>query len=79
MLSVAMQRVQNFCIMNRIKKAAKVLTFVILIILAGIGVGISGGVPLPTIKSRRDNEKDNIELLEHQDEKKGHHQGQSKK
>jgi len=54
--------------MSRIKKAARLLAFICLIALAGIGIGISGGVPLPTIKNKRDSGKENIELLENQDE-----------
>jgi len=52
--------------MTRIKKAAKLLALICLIVLAGIGIGISGGVPIPSIKNRRGSEKENIELIEQQ-------------
>lgn len=54
--------------MNRVKKAARLLVFVCLILLAGLGVGLSGGVPIPFFKSRRDAKKEKTELIEHQDE-----------
>ena len=41
--------------------------FIFLILLAGIGVGLSGGVPIPKTTSRKDNEKENIELIEKND------------
>ena len=53
--------------MSRIKQAARLLVFISLIILAGLGIGLSGGVPIPTIKNRKDPEKENIELIENQD------------
>jgi len=64
--------------MNRMKKALRVITFVCLIVLASVGVGLSGGVPLPTIKNRRDSEKENIELIENQEDKSNAQQGQIK-
>jgi len=64
--------------MNRIKKIARLLAFICLIILAGIGIGISGGVPLPLSKNRRESEKENIELIENQDKKSDSQQGQIK-
>jgi len=50
--------------MKQIKKIIKVLAFICLIILAGIGIGISGGVPVPLSKSKRNSEKENTELME---------------
>lgn len=64
--------------MNRIRKTARLLAFICLIILAGIGIGISGGVPLPLSKNRRGSEKENIELIENQDKKSDSQQGQIK-
>ncbi len=55
--------------MKKIKKALRVLAFICLLLLAGIGVGISGGVPIPLTKNRRDSEKENIELIESEDKK----------
>lgn len=54
--------------MNRVKRAIHVLLFVCLILLASVGVGLSGGVPIPNLKNRRDPEKENIELVENQDD-----------
>jgi len=54
--------------MKRIKKAIRLLALVCLIILACLGIGMSGGVPLPQIKNRRDAEKDAIELVDNQEE-----------
>lgn len=53
--------------MSRIKRAARLLLFICLIVLAGIGIGISGGVPIPRIKTRKDSEKEKIELIESQE------------
>lgn len=64
--------------MKKIKKLARLFAFICLIVLASIGVGISGGVPIPFSKSRRETEKENIELLENQDEKSGGLQDQIK-
>jgi len=38
--------------------------FVCFMALAGVAVGLSGGVPIPFIKIRRDAEQENIELVE---------------
>lgn len=64
--------------MNRIKKAVRIFAFVCLIVLASVGVGLSGGIPLPTLKKRRDAEKENIELIENQSEKSDTQQDQIK-
>ena len=50
--------------MKKLKKAFKLFVFVCLIILAGLGVGLSGGVPVPFQKNRREHEKEMIELVE---------------
>lgn len=54
--------------MQSIKRFIRILAFICLILLAGIGVGISGGVPIPFSKTRRDAEKDDIELVESKEE-----------
>jgi len=64
--------------MKKIKRIIRILIFVCLIFLAALGVGISGGVPIPMSKNRRDKENEDIELLETQDEKSGAHQSQFK-
>lgn len=50
--------------MQKIKKFLRLLLFICLIILACLGVGLSGGVPLPLSNKRRDSGKENIELIE---------------
>lgn len=40
------------------------MAFILLITLACVGIGISGGVPLPLLRNRRDFEKEDIELVE---------------
>lgn len=54
--------------MVRIKKALRLFVLICLIVLAGIGVGLSGGVPIPMSNSRKDTEKENIELIENKEE-----------
>jgi len=62
--------------MNRINKIFRLLAFICLIILAGIGIGMYGGVPLPVSKNRRKSEKENIELIENQDKNSDSQQGE---
>ena len=50
--------------MEKIKKILRLTLLVCLIVLASIGIGISGGVPIPTIKSTRDSEKEKTELVD---------------
>jgi len=52
--------------MSRIKQAARLFVFICLIVLAGLGIGLTGGMPIPTINNRKDSEKENIELTENQ-------------
>lgn len=54
--------------MKSFKRALRLCVFICLIVLAGIGVGLSGGVPIPMSNSRKDTEKENIELIENQEE-----------
>lgn len=54
--------------MIKLKRIARAILFVILIVLAGLGVGLSGGVPIPSIVKRKDAEKENIELIESKEE-----------
>ncbi len=49
--------------MERFKKILKLLVLICLIILAGFGVGLTGGVPIPT-SGQRNKTTDNIELVE---------------
>lgn len=64
--------------MSRIKRAARLFAFICLIVLAGIGIGLSGGIPVPITKNRRDSEKENIELIEEHDNSSDAQQGQIK-
>lgn len=65
--------------MKKIKRVLRLLVLIGLIVLASIGIGISGGIPLPLSKNRRDTEKDPIELIDNQEENSVTHQGQLKK
>ena len=49
--------------MKIIQMIAKWLLYTIFIIIAGLGIGLSGGVPLPKI-GNRDKEKIKTELIE---------------
>ena len=55
--------------MKKIKRIARLLGLVCLIVLASIGIGISGGVPILLLKKRRESEKENTELVEEKDKK----------
>ena len=48
--------------MQKIKKALRLALYILLIVIASFGVGLSGGVPLPK-QSKREQGKDNIELV----------------
>lgn len=50
--------------MKKIKKIIKLSAFIMLLALAGVGIGLSGGVPIPLLKNRRDFEQETIELVE---------------
>ncbi len=54
--------------MEKIKKVIRAIVWICLIMLAGIGMGISGGVPIPFMKSRRDSEKEKIEEVMNEDQ-----------
>ena len=54
--------------MKKIKRIARLLVLICLIVLASIGVGISGGIPIPLSNNKRESEKENIELLENKEE-----------
>jgi hypothetical protein len=64
--------------MKKIKEVIKLLAFMCLIVLASIGVGLSGGVPLPTFKSRRDPIKEKIELIEDEESREESKKGSIK-
>ncbi|GEM_PF-4628851 len=50
--------------MNRFKQILKRLLLIALILLAGLGVGLSGGIPIPNIGKRRDKSEINNESVE---------------
>jgi len=50
--------------MTKIKKAIKVCALVCVLLLAGIGIGISGGVPLDLSRKERERELFDIEMVE---------------
>ncbi len=50
--------------MNRFKQFLRRLLFIALIILASLGVGLSGGIPVPKIGKRRDKSEINNESVE---------------
>jgi hypothetical protein len=55
--------------MKKMKSMFKLLGLVFLIILASIGIGIVGGVPLFPTSKREDNVVVKIELVESKEEK----------
>jgi len=50
--------------MKRIKRIIRIIGFACLIALAGIGMGLSGGVPIPVMKRRKDPSEEQTELVE---------------
>lgn len=55
--------------MKKAFKFLKMLLFICLIVLACLGVGLSGGIPIPMNRFNRHPEKNKIELMEKNDEK----------
>lgn len=49
--------------MESLKKAFRSFCFILMILLAATGIGLAGGVPLPTLRRREDNPV-SIELFE---------------
>lgn len=54
--------------MKNFKRTIRLILFVCLIVLAALGIGLSGGVPLPFSNKRKDTPDINIELVESEDE-----------
>lgn len=50
--------------MKKFKRIMKLLALICLIALAVMGVGLSGGVPIPLSNKREDTIEANIELVE---------------
>jgi len=54
--------------MKKAMRVFKVFIYIFLISLACLGVGLSGGVPIPFNRLKRDPNKDKTELLEIKDD-----------
>lgn len=63
--------------MKKIKKILRLLALACLMMLAGIGVGMSGGVPIPFSK-RMESEEDTIELIDNHEEETVSYENQIK-
>jgi len=50
--------------MKKANRVFKTIIYIVLISLACLGVGLSGGVPLPSIRIKRNSNVDKIELVE---------------
>lgn len=50
--------------MKKAKRVFKTIMYILLISLACLGVGLSGGVPMPRNRLKRDPSKDKTELVE---------------
>lgn len=50
--------------MNRFKQLLRRLLLIALLLLAGLGVGLSGGMPIPNTSKRRDKSEINKESVE---------------
>ncbi|MCB0705762.1 MAG: hypothetical protein KDC34_10655 [Saprospiraceae bacterium] len=55
--------------MERFKKLMRLLLLVILIVLASLGIGIAGGIPIPTSKKSQQPIEINAELIDKKKEK----------
>lgn len=54
--------------MKKLKRMLKLLAFICLIVLAGFGIGLSGGVPIPPASKKKDPVEVNDELVEENQE-----------
>jgi len=50
--------------MNRFKRLLRRLLLICLIVLASIGIGLTGGIPIPSFGKREDKQEINKEVLE---------------
>ena len=50
--------------MERFKNILKLSALVLLIVLASVGIGMAGGVPIPSSNKRKDSTDLKIELVE---------------
>jgi len=54
--------------MKSFKKTVRLLGFIILMVLASAGVGLMGGIPMPTVKRREQTIEIKVELTESNEE-----------
>lgn len=59
---------QVYYTMKKVKQFFKLLALITLILLASVGIGLSGGAPIPSMRMNRDKEQAPIELVEEKDE-----------
>ncbi len=55
--------------MKRFKKTLRLLGFILLIVLASVGIGLGGGVPIPPANKKKDTIEIKVEMLESVDDK----------
>lgn len=56
--------------MIKIKKALRLAIFTFMVVLASIGVGIAGAVPISTFERQYNKEENNIEKIDKEKEEK---------
>ncbi len=56
--------------MNRFKRLLRRFLLVCLIVLASIGIGLTGGIPIPSVGKREDKQEINKEALDVAEEEK---------
>lgn len=54
----------NLFMKKKIKKALRLIALAFMISLAGIGIGLSGGVPIGLVRFRIESEEDKIEMID---------------
>jgi len=55
--------------MKSFKKTLKLLGLVLLIVLATVGIGFGGGIPIPLSNKKEDSLEINVELVESKEDK----------
>ncbi len=50
--------------MNRFKRLVRRILLICLIVLASIGIGLTGGIPIPSFGKREDKQEINNEVLD---------------
>jgi hypothetical protein len=54
--------------MKSFKKALRLLGYILLILLATVGIGLMGGVPIPTMNKKEDAIEVLVELVEDEED-----------